>query len=300
MKTPLQLLKAVYNRLDYYLCPDKIFLNRKFKKVFGRDINWKNPVTFNEKLQWLKVYDRKPLYTQLVDKYEVRKYITEKIGEEYLIPLLGIWNRFDDINFNELPKQFVLKCTHDSASVVICKDKSTFDIEAARKKLSASLRRNFYYSNREWPYKHVRPRIIAEKLMLTADGDLPKDYKFMCFEGEPRLLFLDIGVCEAENLGGHAEEYYRNIYDMNFQPVDMIETRDHYQIESIMQPKTFTLMKQIARTLSSGLHHCRVDLYDIDGQVYFGEITFYHGSGYNFFRPASWDEELGSWIVEDV
>ena len=299
MKTPIQLLKAIYGRLYYYLCPDKIYLNRKFKEVFGRDIDWKHPKTFNEKLQWLKVYDRNPLYTKLVDKYAVREYIAEKIGEEYLIPLLGVWDRVEDIDFNSLPDQFVLKCTHDSASVIICRDKKTFDIEQAKKKLSRCLKRNFYYSNREWPYKNVKPRVIAEKMMLNSEGELPKDYKFICFEGRPRLLFLDIGVCESGNLGGHAEEYYRNIYDMEFAPVQMIETREHFQINEIQCPETFEIMKRIATRLCDSLHHCRVDLYDIDGKIYFGEITFYHGSGYNFFEPISWDEELGSWIKQD-
>ena len=297
MRNPIRLIKGLYNRLFYYCAPAKIYLDKKFKEFSGKHINWKNPTTYNEKLQWLKVYNKNSSHAKLVDKYDVRQYIVEKIGEQFLIPILGVWERVEDINFDELPNQFVLKCTHDSGSVLICKDKSTFDIAEAKKRLAKRLRTNFYYNCREYPYKYIKtPRIIAEKYMVTGSGQPPLDYKFMCFEGEPKLLFLDIGVCEANNLGGHAEHYYRNVYDMDFIPVDMKETRDHIDLDKINAPKTFEKMKKIAKVLCQGLPHCRVDLYEIDGTVYFGEITFFHGAGYNFFEPKEWDKTLGDWI----
>ena len=297
MKNPIQLIKGAYNKFFYYCAPAKIYLNKQYKAVFGRNINWKNPTTYNEKLQWLKVYGKNSTHAKLVDKYEVREYIKDKIGEKYLIPLLGAWERVEDINFDELPNQFVLKCTHDSGSVLICKDKDTFDIAEAKSRLAKRLKMNFYYNCREYPYKYIKkPRIIAEKYMINDNDSAPLDYKFMCFEGEPRVLFLDIGVCETNNLGGHAEHYYRNIYDMNFIPIDMKETREHIDLDKIQKPSHFEEMKKIAQTLCQGLHHCRVDLYEINGEIYFGEITFFHGAGYNYFDPIEWDKTLGDWI----
>lgn len=172
------------------LLPDSFFLKREFRLRMGYPLNLQQPKTFNEKLQWLKLYDRNPLYTTLVDKYAVKKWVSDKIGEEYVIPTIGVWDKFDDIDFDKLPKQFVLKCTHDSGGLAICRDYSSFDIEAARKKINESLKRNFYYQSREWPYKNVRPRIIAEKYMEDSlDAEL-RDYKFYVFNGEPKFLLL--------------------------------------------------------------------------------------------------------------
>jgi len=213
-----------------------------------KSLNLKNPATLDEKLQWKKLYDRQPRYTKMVDKYEVRSIIKERIGEEYLVPLLGVWDRYEDIDFDKLPDQFVLKCTHDSGGLAIVRDKAKFDKEKVRKQFKLALSRNPYSVTREWPYKNVKPRIIAEQYIedkktlsgetLTADESeaiscdtLQKkhgllDYKFLCFDGKVRLLFLDIGV-----IGGgqeHAEEYYRNVYDQNGQMMSFKETREHY------------------------------------------------------------------------
>lgn len=289
MKTPWQLIKAVYNRLDYYLCPDKVYLNRKFKSVFGRNVNWKNPVTFNEKLQWLKVYDRNPLYTKLVDKYEVRKYIADKLGEQHLIPALGVWERFEDIDFNALPDQFVLKCTHDSASVIVCKDKATFDIEAARKKLSACLKRNFYYSHREWPYKNVKPRIMAEQYMEDDVSKELRDYKFFAFDGTVRALFI-ASDRQAENT-----EVKFDFFDADFNHLDVRQGHPN-SITLPQKPMHFDIMKELVARLSVGFPHVRVDFYECNGRVYFGEITFFHHSGFVPFDPPKWDEIFGSWL----
>lgn len=289
MKSIKPIIQAITYRLYYYCCPDKIYLNNKFKQVFGRDIDWKNPTTFNEKLQWLKIYDRNPLYTQLVDKYEVRKYIAEKIGEEYLIPCLGVWNKFDDIDFDKLPNQFVLKCTHDSHSVIICEDKSTFDFEMARKSLAEHLKRNFYYNAREWPYKNVKPRIIAEQYMT--ENNVTKrepltDYKFFCFEGEPRFMYIskDIGVNPTTDF-----------FDMEFNNLPF-KMKDPNSATKPMKPEQFDTMKKLARILSKGLPHVRVDFYCINGHLYVGELTFYHSSGFSPVNPVEWDEKIGNYI----
>ena len=177
--------EGVFNCLS-----DKAFLKLLYWARVGKKLNLKNPKSYNEKLQWIKLYDRKPEYTVMVDKYSVREYIKEKIGEDYLIPLLGVWDSFDEIDFDKLPDQFVLKCTHDSGGLVICKDKSKLDIEKARTKINKCLKRNFYKYNREWVYKDVKPRIIAEKFMVDESGTELKDYKFFCFDGEPKAMFI--------------------------------------------------------------------------------------------------------------
>lgn len=169
---------------------DEKYLKILFKYLMGKECNFDNPQTYSEKLQWLKIYDRNPLYTQLVDKYEVRKFIEERIGSEHLIPCLGVWNHFDEIDFNKLPNQFVLKCTHDSGGLIICKDKSTLDLKQARKKIEHCLKRNYFLNHREWPYKDVKPRIIAEEYTVDESGYELKDYKIFCFNGEPKAMFI--------------------------------------------------------------------------------------------------------------
>lgn len=270
-KTPIQLVKAIYGRLYYYCCPDKIYLNNKFKEVFGRDINWESPKTYNEKLQWIKIYDRNPLYTQLVDKYEVRKYIEEIIGNKYLIPCLGVWEKFSDIDFEKLPRQFVLKCTHDSSSVMICKDKNKFEKSKAELFYNERLKKNFFYNMREWPYKNVKPRIIAEQVIGT-EKTPPIDYKFYCFDGK-----IDCVMVCVERNGGRAKYLY---YDMNW-------NRLQYQVnepivnQEISKPENFEEMIEVVNKLQNGRGSIRVDLYNVDGKIYFGELTFFNMGGFD-------------------
>lgn len=301
------------------LIPSKIWLSYRFKKKFGRPIDWKNPTTYNEKLQWLKLYNRRPEYTTMVDKYEVKKYVAERIGEQYIIPTLGVWDKFDDIDFDALPDQFVLKCTHDSGGLIIVRDKSKLDREAARKMFRMALGRNHYSVNREWPYKNVKPRIIAEQYMedektaeLRDDKTLSfseeaiscerlqieqglLDYKFMCFDGQVKALFLDIGVVGKGE--GHAEQYYRNVYNRDGEPQLIKETREHYP-QNVILPQNFSDMVAIAERLSQGVPHLRVDLYRLNnGEIKVGELTFFHGSGLsNIFDPPEWDRIFGDWI----
>lgn len=253
---------------------DEAFLKRKFKLVMGQELDLDDPKTFNEKLQWLKLYDRNPLYTKLVDKYEVRKYIAEKIGEEYLIPLVGgPWNSPEEIDFDALPDQFVLKCTHDSGGVVICKDKSALDIPAAKAKLAKHLKRNFYWMNREWPYKDVPPRIIAEKYMEDETGGL-RDFKVFCFNGVP----CNVMVCTDRDTGN--TKYY--FFDKNWEPkryvIEELNTQSDFNIP---RPKKLDDIFEVARVLSSGLRFARIDLYTINEKVYFGEITLYSEAGFD-------------------
>ena len=298
----------------YKTMPDEEVYKKSYQLSYGKKPDLKHPQGFNEKLMWLKLHDRKPLYTTLVDKYAVRRYSAEKVGEEYLIPLLGgPWESADEIDFDALPNQFVLKCTHDSGSVIVCRDKSRFDIEDARRRLSRRLKRNYYYGNREWPYKDVPPRIIAEQYLSCASlrSEPPLsgasldaqqlqsslgllDYKFMCFNGVVKALFLDIGVIDSQ--GKASSEYYRNIYDRDFQLLPVRETRANYP-QPISMPKNYHAMVQLAEQLSQGFPHLRVDMYNMDGEIKLGELTLYHGSGLsNFFDPPEWDGIFGSWI----
>lgn len=268
---------------------DRKYLEKLYRATFGKDLNLENPQTFNEKLQWLKLYDRKPIYTTMVDKYAAKEYVADKIGGEYIIPTLGVWDKFDDIDFGALPDQFVLKCTHDSGGLAICKDKKTFDIEAARKKINRCLKRNYYYTFREWPYKDVKPRIIAEKYMVDESGYELKDYKIFCFDGQPKIMFI------ATDRANPEEETKFDFFDMEFNHLPFQNGHPNAK-KSIMQPKGFEKMKELAAKLSAGIPQVRVDFYDIDGKVYFGELTFSHWSGFVPFDPEEWDYKLGSWI----
>jgi len=271
--------------------PNKPYLSYIYKKRFGKSIDWKNPQTFNEKLQWLKLYDRKPEYTQMVDKYEAKKYVAEKIGKEYIIPNLGIWEKFDDIDFDTLPNQFVLKCTHDSGGLVICKDKSKLDIEKARAKINRSLKTNYYWHGREWPYKNVKPRIIAEQFMEDDNTPNLRDYKFFCFHGEPKFLYI------SEGLEDHSTAQI-SFYDLdgNEMPFHRADFRQFK--ETPKMPETFHEMIDYSRLFAqkTGCPFVRIDFYCINGKTYFSEITFFPCGGMIPFEPKEWDQTFGSWI----
>src|SRR5690554_1888512 len=185
---PFKLFSLLGSKNKLKFIDDKLYLKLIYRGRIGKRLNLTNPKTFSEKIQWLKLYDRNPLYTTLVDKYEVRSIIRQEIGEDYLIPLIGVWDNFDDINFDELPNSFVLKCTHDSGGVIIVKNKNDFNINIARKKINSSLKKNYFYSGREWPYKNVKPRIIIEKFMVDTKSKQLIDYKLMCFNGSPKIV----------------------------------------------------------------------------------------------------------------
>nr|WP_289130582.1 ATP-grasp fold amidoligase family protein [uncultured Clostridium sp.] len=268
---------------------DEKFLKKQFKNVFGYELDLENPITYSEKLQWLKLFDRNPKYTKLVDKYEVKKIIAEMIGDEYIIPTIGVWDKFDEIDFTKLPQQFVLKCTHDSGGLVICKDKNEFNIKKAKKKIEKCLKNDYYMQNREWPYKNVKPRIIAEEYMVDESGYELKDYKIFCFNGEAKAMFI------ASDRSNPKEETKFDFYDMNFNHLPFENGHPNSKKE-IKKPESLELMTKLAETLSVELPQARIDFYDINGKVYFGEITFFHWSGFKKFEPKEWDEIFGGWI----
>lgn len=261
--------------------PDEMYLKMAFKAFHGYEPDLEHPKTFNEKLQWLKLNDRRNIYTTMVDKYEVKKYVSDIIGKKYIIPTLGIWDDFDDIDFSQLPESFVLKCTHDSGSVVLVRDKDNWDKEKAKKVLERGLSKNYFWSGREWPYKNVKPRIIAEKMV-----DLnPIDYKWICINGEPKVLCM----CMDRQKGNLTFNYY----DMNFNLLPFEWVHPSCKTGNIKRPKNFDEMRILSQKLSENIPEVRVDFYDINGQVYFGELTFYHQSGFAPFYPKEWDLKLG-------
>ncbi len=263
---------------------DKKYLNLIYRGYTGEKLNFTNPKSYNEKLQWLKVNNRNPRLTDEVDKYQVRKIVSKLIGEEYLIPLLGVYNEFDEINFDLLPKQFVLKCTHDSGGVIFCTDKSSFEKKEAENKIKKWLKRNFYYPGREWPYKDVQPKIICEQY-LTADLI---DYKIMCFHGEPKL----IQVHRNNGKRNHTIDFYDTEWKMT-----KIERRKIPRSNTeLPKPEKLTEMLDIARILSKDDIHVRIDLYIVAGKIFFGEKTFYPASGFALFNEKEHDYLLGEWI----
>lgn len=272
-----------------HIFTDKFVLKNFYRVRLGKKLNLKNPQTFNEKLQWLKLYNRKPEYTMMVDKYEAKKYVANIIGEEYIIPTYGVWDRFEDIDFDALPDQFVLKCTHDCGGLVICRDKSKLDINKAKNKIEKCLKKNYYWSSREWPYKNVKPRIIAEKYMGNGFANGLIDYKFYCFDGKVKYLYISEGMEEHKTAK-------ISFLDPSWQFADFSRT-DYVMHKNLpKKPSMYEKMITIAEKLSEKHPFLRVDLYEVDGQIYFSELTFTPCSGFMPFEPEEWDLKLGQMI----
>ncbi|MBO5868922.1 MAG: glycosyl transferase [Oscillospiraceae bacterium] len=293
LKNPIKysvLSLANHGLLDWMA--DELYLKLLFRAKMDKKLDLKDPKTFNEKLQWLKLHDRKPEYTRMVDKYEAKQYVAERIGEEYIIPTLGVWDSFDEIDFDSLPDQFVLKCTHDSGGLVICRDKSKLDKAAARKKIERSLKTNYYLSGREWPYKNVKPRIIAEVYMEDEnEAQGLTDYKFFCFNGEPRIIYV------SQGLEDHSTASI-SFYDLDGKEMPFHRS-DFSPIQGKMTlPANFAEMTSTAQVLAQQVDcpFLRVDLYSVKGQMFFSEITFSPCSGMLPFTSVEWEEKLGEWI----
>ena len=268
--------------------PDYIITNLKYYKHFKRFPNLRHPKTFVEKIQWLKLYDHNPLYTNLVDKYEVKNYITKTVGGEYVVPTIGIWDKAEDINFDNLPNKFVLKCTHDSGRVIICTDKSKINKEWVIREMKYSLRRNFYAITQEWPYKNVKRKIIAEEYLVDESGIELKDYKFFTFGGKVEFIQVDFG---------RFTNHRRNFYSKNW---DLLNIQQNYPIDhsvDIAKPQRLEEMIAIAEKVANNLKHVRVDFYCTPNNVYIGELTFYHDSGFIEFYPPEINVLLGNKII---
>ncbi len=282
----LRLLRMAGSRV----LPEKLYMRLLYRCLMGQKLDLKNPKRFTEKLQWLKLYNRRPEYTAMVDKYAVKDYVAGIIGKEYIIPTLGVWDRPEDIDWDSLPERFVLKSTSGGGGggVIVCRDKNTFDRSKAVEKLNYSLNRDIYRIYREWPYKDVPRRVIAEQYLENAADSLD-DYKFLCFDGEAKILFI------ATDRFNPDEETKFDFFDMDFNHLPF-SNRHPFATKPIKKPETFALMRSLAEKLAEGHPHIRVDLYEVEGKVYFGELTFYHNSGMVPIEPVEWDYKLGEWI----
>lgn len=272
------------------LIPDSLYLRMRYFMHTKKLLSLRNPKRFNEKLQWLKLYNRKPEYTRMVDKYEAKLYVSDLIGEEYIIPTLGVWDDPDEIDFDALPERFALKCTHNSGKgMYICKDKSKMNKEAVKEGLRSGLKQNYYLFNREWPYKNVKPRIIAEQYIEECSGADLIDYKFYCFNGEPRFLYVSQGLA-------HDETACINYVTLEWEKAEF--KRNDYQEFKTLPPKpqNFDKMIELSKRLSDNVPFLRVDFYNINGKIYFSELTFSPGAGFTKFDPPEWDEKIGEWI----
>ncbi len=285
IKSPRRLIrilgeKGIFNRVS-----DKQYLKLVYWGETGKKLNLDNPKTFNEKLQWIKLYDRKPEYSTYVDKYAVREYISEKIGDKYLVPLIGVYNNVDEIVWDKLPGKFVIKCTHGSSCNIICSNKSELNIDEAKAKLNKWMKKSWFWFGREWPYKNVKPRIICEEY-ISENDEVPDDYKVMCFNGEPKCIQVH---------KGRFKEHLQNYYDTEWNVMELSQGLPTID-EECEKPEMLDEMLELSRVLSKDINHVRVDFYYVNKKLYFGELTFFDASGFYLFEPEEYDYLLGSWI----
>lgn len=269
--------------------PDSLYLKIRFQLKTGYRLKLENPITFNEKIQWLKLYNHCPEYIQMVDKFNAKDYAADVIGMEYVIPNVGgPWEEFDQIDFNSLPDKFILKCTHDSGGTVLCTNKNEFDVVTAKKKIQKSLKHNYYWQGREWPYKGVKPQIIAEQYIGDENNTPPTDYKLMCFNGKVKCSFTVTNRFSEGSI-------YVNFYDENWEPMPF---KRHYprNPNEIPRPQNYRKMVELAEKLSKGIPFVRVDFFEVENRIFFGEMTFFPGGGMEEFEPFEWDKKLGEWI----
>lgn len=289
LKDPGQMVAPLAQRGYFRWMSDEAYLKFRFRADMGRRLDLEHPKSFNEKLQWLKLYDRNPEYPRMVDKYEAKAYVADIVGEEHIIPALGVYDDFDSIDFDALPERFVLKCTHDSGSIFICKDKSQMDKDRARQILERGLKRNPAWYGREWPYTQLKPRILAETYMEDESHKELKDYKFFVFSGKAEMILVDFG----RYTGKHG----RNVYTTDWKYMDASVKFPSDPAHQIPKPDNLQEMIAFAEKLSQGLPYVRVDLYSVEGHIYFGELTLYPGAGFTHIKPDSLERRLGDLIV---
>lgn len=287
-RNPWLVFKFLANKGLMDWMSDENYLKMMFRATTGKKLNLYNPQTFNEKLQWLKLYDRNPLYTIMVDKVKAKEYVAKKIGEQYIIPTLGVWESADDVDFDSLPERFVIKCNHNSGKgMYICRDKKKMNVDEVRKGLREGLCEDYYKHGREWPYRDVPRRIFAEQYMEDESGYELKDYKVFNFNGQPALIEVDFD---------RFKDHHRNIYSPEWKRLELeIQYRSDPK-RNIPKPEHLDKMLDLCRKLAAGIPHVRTDFYVVNGRFYFGELTFFHGSGMERFYPEDWDNQLGRLI----
>lgn len=280
----ISLLKEIFYFFARFFS-DKSYLRLRYYLIMGRALHLKAPELFTEKLQWLKLNDRNPQYTKLADKYDVKMWVAEKIGNEHVIPTIGVYDSFEEIDLKKLPQRFVMKCTHNSGGIIICKNKNVFNIENAKADLEKQLKQDYFYRCREWPYKNIKPRIIIEEYLDSKDNNL-KDYKFYCFNGVPKCLFIT---------KDRPDDVKLNFYDLSFQKMPIKYVYPDYD-DLDAKPECWDKMLEIAGILSKGIPFVRVDLYEENKKIYFGEMTFFPTGGFGKFEPKEWDKTFGDWL----
>lgn len=286
---PRKLARNMMEHLSFL--PDSIYLKLFYFAATGKKLNLTSPTYFSEKQQWLKLHEIHPEYRDLVDKLTVNDIIDAKLGEGYCFPIIGYWKHFDDIDFDSLPKRFVLKCNHDSGSTKVIQDKDALtkkEIHELKKFFDSRVKNDFFYAGREYPYKGIDGYIVAQKYMADDNGEM-NDYKFFCFNGEPKLMFVATD---------RSTDVKFDFFDMDFNRLNIVNIHPNSDKE-IKKPETFEEMKRIAKTLSQGMKFVRIDLYEINGKIYFGEYTFFHGGGFCLFYPLEWEKRLGDWVNLD-
>lgn len=272
-----------------FILGDRLFIRKQYKQMTGKRISLRNPQSLNEKMQWLKLYNRNPLFHTMSDKYAVKKYVADRIGEEYVVPLIGVWNSFSEIDFDKLPDKFVLKCTHDSGGYYICRDKSKIDYNKLNEYFTKRLSVDFSKWFREWPYSGIQPRIIAEQYLENDDGSPIVDYKFYCYGGKLRYFMYSVG--ETQHSGTNHK------FDMQKNSIDhLFKETTNLAIENVTFPENIDKMIEIAGILCDGMKHVRIDLYNINGHILFGEYTFFSNGGYINIYSKEFSDELASYI----
>lgn len=289
LHNPLHIVFAIYRRLPWIIPDDELYLRIYYWLSLRKNLHLNPPVLYNEKLQWLKLYNRRPEYVTMVDKYEVKNLIANIVGEKYVIPTLGVWNSPKDIEWDKLPNQFVLKTNHDGGGngIVVCKDKTSLNKKKALRELWHSFNRNTYLIGREWPYKKVVRKVFAEQYIEDSSTNDLLDYKFYCFDGKVKAMF----IVQKDTKGSKKINYY----DTAFRPLDISQGNPHFSMP--VKPQCYDEMIVLAERLSKGIPHVRVDLYEVDGRVYFGEYTFFDSGGTGEFEPDEWNKIFGDWIT---
>ncbi|WP_010136873.1 ATP-grasp fold amidoligase family protein [Ochrovirga pacifica] len=285
--------KKIFDFYRFRIVDEKRVIYNNFYKFQGYQLNLENPKTFNEKIQWLKLNDRTPLHTQCADKYMVRDYVAQKVGEQYLIPLVFHTEDVSQLTMDKLPDYpVIIKTNHDSGNYVIVRDKKQFDLNAVRNKMRAAMKKNYYYHTKEWQYKNIKPRVVVEKLLMQKGGSIPYDYKVHCIHGKVEMISVD--------LHRGTKEHRRNWYDINWQrlPFDWASILDGVKtVQSdidIEKPNCLDEMVLLSEKISSSFKYARVDWYEVESKLYFGEITFHHDSGFQPIEPNEWDLKIGA------
>lgn len=286
---PRLVVQKIFNKFSVFIKSDLLVIKISYWLIMGKKVDLKHPHSFNEKLQWLKLHDKHPEFTKMVDKISAKEVARQIMGNEYIVPTYGTWDSFEDIDFDILPNQFVLKCTHNSGGTIICRDKKTFDKKHAAKVLKKCLRKNPFWATREYPYKNVRPRIIAEKFMSDDRAEISglTDYKFFCFNGKAEFLYVSLGL-------EFHETAKISFFDLKGDILPF-RRKDFSPISNFVKPVCFEEMVDLAQKVAKQLNlpFIRIDLYEVHGHIYFSEFTFFPCSGNLPFEPAIWDNKLG-------